>query len=359
MRKKFLYLLFFAGLIACKEQPVFKLKGRSDEPLRNKTVGLSYPTAPGRQYFLTATADSCGYFSMTSEITPGKVAFLNFGFQHLPFYMEQQAYQVKKANGHYYVVSEETASLQNQYVRYMRHIDSLDAAYNRLSRGYDTIADLDLKAGLSDRMKESFARRNDEVIRGIKQFAGTEIALNIVNELMYLCEVDYRFFSRAMEALGDSLPESDLKNKILKDFKAAQARQLTGKAPAFSLSDIRGKVYTLEDFRGKYLLLDFWASWCAPCRAKNKELNKCYQELNELGLNVVSVSLDDDRNKWLKAVREDQISWLQLADLDGFKNSKVREAYKVRQVPTVYLISPEGEVLITGPSLEEIRKTVK
>ena len=84
-----------------------------------------------------------------------------------------------------------------------------------------------------------------------------------------------------------------------------------------------------------------------------------YQELKDMGVNVVSVSLDNDRDKWLKALNEDQVSWLQLVDLDGFEKSKVRKDYKVERVPTVYLIDPQGKVLITGPSLEEVRDVMK
>ena len=78
-----------------------------------------------------------------------------------------------------------------------------------------------------------------------------------------------------------------------------------------------------------------------------------------MGVNVVSFSLDNDRDKWLKALNEDQVSWLQLVDLDGFEKSKVRTDYKVERVPTVYLIDPQGKVLITGPSLEEVRDVMK
>ena len=127
-----------------------------------------------------------------------------------------------KENDKYFVVSDRKESLQNRYVQYMRRIDSLDATYNRLSHGYDTISDINRKAQLSDQMKRKFALRNDQVISGIKEFAGTEIALNIINELMYLCEVDYRFFTKAMKALGDSIPEGDLKDKITEAYRQAQ-----------------------------------------------------------------------------------------------------------------------------------------
>lgn len=359
MKKNILYIIFFMSLIACKQEAIFELEGHSGQALRNGTVGLRYPTAPGRQYFLSTQADSSDCFFLTGEITPGKVAFLNFGYQHLPLYVEKQHYRVVKERDNYYILSDQKESLQNRYVQYMCQIYTLDSAYNRLCQGYDTISDINRKALLSDRLKLDFARRNDRIIQGIKEFSGTEIALNIVNELMYFCEVDYRFFTRAMEALGDSAPEGDLKNRVTEAYEQAKNRQLTGNAPTFSLPDMNGKMYSLEDFKGKYLLIDFWASWCAPCRTKNKELNKHYQELKDMGVNVVSVSLDNDRDKWLKALNEDQVSWLQLVDLDGFEKSKVRKDYKVERVPTVYLIDPQGKVLITGPSLEEVRDVMK
>lgn len=354
LMKNILYVIFVVGLVACKKESVFELEGHSGQALRNGTVGLRYPTAPGRRYFLSAQADSSDYFFLTGEITPGKIAFLNFGYQHLPLYVEKQHYRVVKENNNYYILSDQKESLQNRYVQYMRQIYSLDSAYNRLCQGYDTISDINRKALLSERLKKEFALRNDRIIQSIKEFSGTEIALNIINELMYFCEVDHRFFTRAIEALGNSAPEGDLKNKVMEAYEQAEKRQLTGNAPAFSLPDANGKIYHLEDFKGKYLLIDFWASWCAPCRAKNKELNKHYQKLKDMGLNLVSVSLDDDREKWLKALNEDQVAWLQLVDLEGFKKSKVRTDYKVEQVPTVYLIDPQGKILMTGPTLEEI-----
>ena len=354
MKKNILYIIFFMVLVACKREAVFELEGYSGQILRDRTVGLRYPTAPGRQYFLSTQADSGDYFFLTGEITPGKVTFLDFGYQHLPLYVEKQHYRVVKENDNYYILSDQKESLQNRYVQYMRRIYSLDSAYNQLCRGYDTISDIGRKALLSDRLKKDLTLRNDRIIQGIKDFSGTEIALNIINEVLYFCEVDYRFFTRAVEALGDSVPEGDLKNKVVEAYEQAKKRQLTGNAPSFSLPDVNGKIHRLEDFKGKYLLIDFWASWCAPCRAKNKELNKHYRELKDMGLNVVSVSLDNDREKWLKALSEDQVSWLQLVDLEGFKKSKVRADYKVERVPAVYLIDPQGKVLITGPTLEEI-----
>ena len=163
MKKNILYIIFFMVLVACKREAVFELEGYSGQILRDRTVGLRYPTAPGRQYFLSTQADSGDYFFLTGEITPGKVTFLDFGYQHLPLYVEKQHYRVVKENDNYYILSDQKESLQNRYVQYMRRIYSLDSAYNQLCRGYDTISDIGRKALLSDRLKKDLTLRVDQI----------------------------------------------------------------------------------------------------------------------------------------------------------------------------------------------------
>lgn len=190
----------------------------------------------------------------------------------------------------------------------------------------------------------------------MQEFAGTEIAQYILYKMLYYYGQDYRAFTEAIEMLGEPIPDSRMKETILSAYENLKSAQLTGKAPEFTLTDKNGKQVSLAEFRNKYVLVDFWASWCAPCREKNRELNKYYPQLQQQGIEVISISLDDNKAQWLKAVQEDGISWTQLADLDGFKRSKVRQAYKVEQVPTVYLIDLAGNVVCKGPTMKELEK---
>lgn len=116
-------------------------------------------------------------------------------------------------------------------------------------------------------------------------------------------------------------------------------------APDFALSDQNGRLIRLSDFRGKYVLLDFWASWCKPCRALQPKLKALYEALNSTGKFVIlAVSLDKEKGAWLKAIEEDQVPWLQVADL-GKAQNQAAVLYDVNLIPASFLIGPDGVIL--------------
>ena len=126
-------------------------------------------------------------------------------------------------------------------------------------------------------------------------------------------------------------------------------------APDFTLPTAAGPLFTLSSLRGKYVLVDFWASWCGPCRAENPRLRTLYQQYQAKGLEIVSVSVDADGGKWRKAVGQDQLPWTQVSDLKGW-DSPAAQLYGVLAVPTTVLIAPDGLILsrnLRGEALEK------
>ncbi|MCD7976750.1 MAG: AhpC/TSA family protein [Tannerellaceae bacterium] len=129
-------------------------------------------------------------------------------------------------------------------------------------------------------------------------------------------------------------------------------------APDFTLPDPDGNPVSLSDFRGKYVLIDFWAAWCPPCRKENPNVVRMYQKYKDKGFTVLGVSLDYNRNNWLKAIADDQLTWTHVSDLQ-YWDSEIPALYGVRGIPANVLIDPDGVILAKNVMDEELQQTLK
>ena len=114
--------------------------------------------------------------------------------------------------------------------------------------------------------------------------------------------------------------------------------------PNFTQNDVNGKSVSLASLRGKYVLVDFWASWCGPCRAENPNVVKTYSKFKDKNFTVLGVSLDQDKAKWVEAIKKDGLTWTQLSDLK-YWNNEVAVKFGIQSIPASFLVDPNGVVI--------------
>jgi peroxiredoxin len=141
---------------------------------------------------------------------------------------------------------------------------------------------------------------------------------------------------------------------------AAKTIGIGKEAPDFTQNDPNDHPIKLSDFRGRYVLLDFWASWCGPCRQENPNLLKAYAQYKEKGFEILGVSLDnkDGKKAWMDAIQKDGLLWPQVSDLNSWSNA-VALAYGVRAVPQNYLIDPQGIIVAQNLRGDELEKLLE
>jgi peroxiredoxin len=241
-------------------------------------------------------------------------------------------------------------------------VDSLSAVYS-VSKGKPDI--LKIKAELDSVYKVIFMNEKAFLQKFIDQNTSSLACLIAIyqqfgREMMFNTSSsdDFIYFDKLDKALFDAYPgnmhASDFHERVAEIRKInaekaiAEARLGIGAvAPDFTLSTPEGKEVSLSSFRGTNVLIDFWASWCAPCRQLNPEMVRLYKQYKDKNFTILGVSLDKEKDAWTKAIKQDKLTWTQVSELK-YWNSSVVKLYNIAEIPYSVLIDTDGKIVCKG-----------
>lgn len=186
----------------------------------------------------------------------------------------------------------------------------------------------------SKQIDEQFIRDNPD----------SYVSMDLLQNIAY--SSDYPVIASLYNSLSPKIKATERAQKFGEMLPKMKSVAIGATAPEITEADTAGKIVSLSSFRGKYVLIDFWASWCAPCRAENPNVVKAYNHYKNKKFTIVGVSLDrpNAKDKWLAAIKKDGLAWTQLSDLK-FWNSQAAGLYAVRAIPQNFLLDPNGKII--------------
>jgi peroxiredoxin len=231
---------------------------------------------------------------------------------------------------------------------YQLDVNKLNEAYYEAMSKNDTEA---IKKIQTDAMtlETNQADKVKEMIKSMGDSFAPLAAVGLLNP-----KSDFPFIDELVNRLNDNYPGTISILQMKQQLDEMRALSVGQPAPEIELPAPDGTLVKLSDLKGKYVLIDFWAAWCKPCRQENPNVVKLYNQYKDKGFEVFGVSLDRTKDDWVKAIADDGLTWTHVSDLKYF-NSVAAELYQIEAIPATYMIDPDGKIIakdLRGPSLE-------
>lgn len=383
------FIFILSSVIACGETQTTEEK--TEPKVEGHTISGKISGADGQLIKLIVVENNTnksidsvkitnGEFSLKTKTKELREYALVLGQEMIILFLDKEDQQIE-VNGsmpglsqNYEVKGSEFSEGVNDYMLfikqdYTKEVDLINQI-NVLSPDNSKDRDYLLK-----RIDTIFQKQRNYVIEEIMKDSTSPVSWLMLGEFFPVTGIaefdtlDLKYFKMVSNGMRARFPNSEYPGYIDTQIESIKSQitalnseaEAGGQAPEIVLNDRNGKPLALSSLRGKVVLIDFWASWCMPCRAENPNVVKMYDKYKDKGFTVYSVSLDNDRDAWLKAIEADNLKWPNhVSDLNGWNSAPVT-AYDVQGIPATFLLDKEGNIIaknLRGPQLEEKLKEV-
>lgn len=365
--KRFIFTAALLGSFSWSVAQEFSIKGTLPTNANYKKISLVYESAGKRHRDTSDIVDGHFYFNgQVAETTQARLAIVrpetdkkipNSRHNFKTFYLENAEISLVSTSSLYHA-KVAGGSTQQEYNAFQDAIVDVQV-------GLDKSQDLTTRyLETKDRSYLDSARSNIAVLKNamktheekyIQDHPDSYITLDLVKERAGL--YDPAFFEPYYKGLSDRMKSTALGKLMGQRLALSKETSVGTSAIEITQAGVDGQPISLSSLRGKYVLIDFWASWCAPCRAVNPKLVKLYKEFGGDNFEIFAVSLDSDKDAWLQAIKDDGLDWLHVSELGRWKNTAAK-AYGINAVPQNILIDPKGVIVAKNLNSNNLESTL-
>jgi len=353
-----------AGISSCKDKSAFTISGTINNPGAVKKVYLFQADSAGLSMVDSTNLSENGKFQFKRSSPYQNLFDIRAG--------KTAVFDVIAKNGDDISFSTDLADSSRKYTitgsedsEKIKQFNQIDNVYNKqialLTEQYRTEAQ---RIGReSDSLIKVYRPRLEKLLNeqshAVLKFANDNS--NSLAGFFAITGVDPNKYEQQLVAYADNIQskntfaDNPAVKRFARNMMEVKPISVGHKAPDFTTMGLDGKPVKLSDYKGKYVLVDFWASWCAPCRQENPNVVKQYAAYKSKGLNILGISLDVDKAKWQQAIDQDKLSWNHASDLKNFEGPTER-LYHINAIPSNFMIDPQGNIVaknITGSDLED------
>ena len=350
MRNVVILLIAFMIVTACTHTDRYMITGTVDGA--DSVMVFMKKRDAGKWINVDSAELVAGKFTFTGTIESPEMYYITVSEKNIrmPFFIENSDIIVTITVDSALTTDIKGSAAQDVYKEYIAHSEPINNEMRAIYKEYRKAKEADDEVGIAraDSLYEIAAAQKTELI---VQFA-REHTTSVVAPYLILRNA-YQFELPELEEIclvfDTNMSGSSYYDKLMDRVEILRSVQIGQPAPDFTQNDTAGNPLTLSSLKGKYLLVDFWASWCSPCRTENPNVVEAWKKYHKKGFDILGVSLDRNRDKWIEAIDKDDLTWNHVSDLQYWSNAAAK-LYGVNLIPANVLLDPEG--IIIGRNLK-------